>query len=1207
MSDHTASIPIVCSPAPERKSLGTAWLCAPGRAMTAWHVLTAHGGTEFLLVFPDGSERRARLFDSSAQADHGLQTRASESKGSRPEPYLPLDVAVLGFAAAADDPPPLALNDDGDVCREGWTTFGYPSAAPQGFPSSGTVTDQRGHTLYLMCQEDDRYAWRGLSGAPVIDQGGAVIATITSFPEEIYGALYATPLRDAWRTLQRWRAEATAAPSSGPVTAYLERMLPSWRRRPYTTSLINYGSATKPLDDIFIAPRFRGLATKTARRDAEASGVAVRFETLANELRAADTRPWLIRGDPGTGKSAFLRWVCASCASYWMERSEVRCLVPVLAHANELVGTDLAALIEKKIDNRRVCPPADAIWLVLLDGLDELISEAHRSEVIDRIRAAGRKPKARGCNIRLVVTSRPIAALEALDVPHANHRVLMPFDFQRLVEFAQAWFPRETQGDMAQQFVAQVRRSRVEGMTSVPAMATMAAIVFSQSVDERLPTSRVDLYDRFIELMLQVRSPEAHTAFYGECSRHFAELPDLGRLLLIHREDIASHLATVVQAGVIVQGPADLVAAAVPFCQQKGWLPVAATRSVRHGLQHRLLRELLLGSGLFVAAGEPDQIDFFHNTLREALVAKTVGASVGDDAESISQLMDRWPEARSREVVLLALVRVSTRGDAARRHVGQAVGRVVQAAQRGRQDNQRGLHFVGTALAEGLRLDAADEHAVVAALMERIGKWNPCLEFYSEFRSPNPLDVLRRMPDNDILKQALLQTLRTEPTRCAARLGAYLEYVIDIGRPEEFEDVLLQPGPAADAATVMLLRAGHGAQVLDNLHALLMAPERRYVNHLGLAFVAGELLPAVDAARIGEDTRVEDRLRIALASRFWRREPARWAQTVVTQLLHKIVLSKYGEADDALARAAVAVTGVLCDRPQSDSTTLVLLRAWIGVAEQDATQVPVWVTALIDEEAGSIDLRLAACALALRAGSVGAWLDRCVELLMSQEWSSERPLLLDTLVDLQQTVALQRAWEREQSWSHRSDIAVALARCGERKRALAWVRTTMSANAAGSPEWQAALTALAEVGETEQAARAVVDLARKQPTQSINTKQLRSWGATDSLAEVVRIAEVAPETRRHIVRTLCDMGAHEVLKKVSEDTEVSPLVRLEAFKEFEAIGLSADAARAYASCTSTLGVAHSASEMEKKAYRYELERVPWPPTIADELRKRAAS
>lgn len=1202
MSDYTASIPKVCSPAPKNVHLGTAWLCAPGRAMTALHVLTKYGGNEFVLVFPDGSQRCATLFDSSEQTDRHLH------------PKFPWDVALLRFQPTIDDPPALDLNDDGDA-RNGheWKTFGYPIADPAGFPTRGTVTDHPrdssgelpiDRSLPLMCQEHDREVWKGLSGAPVIDRDGAVIATITSYKEEVAGVIRATPLRDAWRALGLWRAEASAALSTGLLSSYLKRMLPAWRSMPYRSSLVHSGSAAaRPLDDIFIAPRFRTPTTKSPRRHADSSGRTVTFEWLNKEL--GNSRPWLIRGDPGTGKSMFFRWLCTRFALHWLSRSEDRRFIPVLAHARELLGTDLRSVIQKKIDDKAVRPPPGAVWLLLLDGLDELISETSRSEVIDRLREAVHGPRVMECGIRLLVASRPIAALEALQ-DQARQLVVMPFDSGQMVRFASAWFPRDTRGDMAQNFIAEVKRSRIEGMTTVPAMATMAAIVFDRSVDRALPTGRVALYDRFIELMLHVRSDEeAQAAFDAECRKHFYELPSTtARDLLAQREQIASHLAAAVQGGAIPQGPADLVSAAVLFCQKHGWLPDAERDSLKYDLERHLVRELLIGSGLFVTADgpdRPDRLDFFHNTLREALVAKARAAGVRDEASSISDLVYQWPESRWREIVLLALVRVSLHSDAARRHVGEAVISVMKASK-------RGLQFVGTALAEGLQLEVADEQAIVAELMDRIGRWNPCVEFFSEFRSPNPLDILRRMPGNKSLEQALLTTLRTDPTRCGIRLAAYLEYVVDIGHPDEFADVLLKPGPAADAATVLLLRAGHGALVRGRVCELLKSQSMRRGFLMRLAAVAGESLGTPDAKSICDDNTVEPLVRLSLAAHFWKRESATWAQTVLADLVQSVTLSTSDDDDAALARAIVAVPEVLNHRPRSDDTSLVILRAWVDTAGDDEAPPPDWVMAAIDDENTTPDLRLGACALALRMGRRGRLLELSVELLTIEHASYHgRQVLLDTVVDVEGSAVLLSVLSREQSWQRRGEVAAALARCGEFDKAIGWVRSTMSSYLPGSAEWVAATNTLGEIGETELAARARVDLARSYPDSGVwvDTKLLQSWGAAEALADIARIGGLDPDVRRRAVRVLSEMGALEILKQLSVDATVSPLIRLETVTEFLAIGLSAAAAQAYAMCESILGPADSESDMARKAYRHELQLITWSPSIAVQLAKKA--
>ena len=148
-----------------------------------------------------------------------------------------------------------------------------------------------------------------------------------------------------------------------------------------------------------------------------------------------------------------------------------------------------------------------------------MVDVDQRDKVIQRLKTRSAYARSRVKQpLRLVVASRPLAILDEMPDAEVQHFVLQPFSSAQLEQFASNWFASEgDDGVKASNFVAELKASRIEGLAAVPALATLAAVVFERSADGSLPRRRSELYDQFIELVCEERDEEAWQSFVDVC------------------------------------------------------------------------------------------------------------------------------------------------------------------------------------------------------------------------------------------------------------------------------------------------------------------------------------------------------------------------------------------------------------------------------------------------------------------------------------------------------------------------------------------------------------------------------------------------------------------------------------------------------------------------------------------------------------------
>ncbi len=374
-----------------------------------------------------------------------------------------------------------------------------------------------------------------------------------------------------------------------------------------------------------------GSLRRRAER-AERLGVA---DVLRQESRL------VVLGDPGAGKTTFLRYVALALAEgeraardrLGLAGSWLPIYLPLAAYNQELQKerVSLEDYVLHYWDTRSFGRPgmdqlvAQALdagkVLLLLDGLDEVGSRADRRATIGQVEAWTNSYGSRGN--RVVVSSRVVGYDEAPLACDFHAYTLSPFGPQEIERFAHQWcvayrrwadpqqpleMARQKGLDEAARLVAEIRADpKVESLAANPLLITIIALIHYKGA--RLPDHRVELYDLCIKTLVENwREVRSEAGPVGEELRFASEIKVLAPFALwLQRR--APGPGGAARRDAVRSQLIDLLAR-----QFKGDREAAAAEADRF---------LELGrrqTGLLVERGE-GWFGFFHPTFKEYLAA----------------------------------------------------------------------------------------------------------------------------------------------------------------------------------------------------------------------------------------------------------------------------------------------------------------------------------------------------------------------------------------------------------------------------------------------------------------------------------------------------------------------------------------------------------------------------------------------------------
>jgi len=370
----------------------------------------------------------------------------------------------------------------------------------------------------------------------------------------------------------------------------------------------------------------------------------------------------VILGDPGAGKTTFLKYVALLHASGHGDGQRLPVLLPLSAYANALAERDvrLDDFIAGYFHELGADLPLDALLrqalaggraLVMLDGLDEVTDLNLRDTVVSRVvefftlqRRAGNK---------FLLTSRIVGYREVRrSTDGLEEATLVDFDDEEIGAFVSQWTAALEQAAAGATAVAQqdAERERRELLNAVqhnpgvrrlaanPLLLTVLALMKRQGVT--LLKRRVELYQKYVETLL---SSWNRARGLGRAPTRDLDVVETVKLLA----PLALWMHTV-NPGVGLVKKVELEDELQRLYRQRGEAQPAAAG-------HRFLRDVRQHASLLLERG-PGQYGFIHLTFEEYLAAVALAQQGQEDVSPVVQaLLARVAEPAWREVTLLAV------------------------------------------------------------------------------------------------------------------------------------------------------------------------------------------------------------------------------------------------------------------------------------------------------------------------------------------------------------------------------------------------------------------------------------------------------------------------------------------------------------------------------------------------------------------------
>jgi len=464
---------------------------------------------------------------------------------------------------------------------------------------------------------------------------------------------------------------------------YLAFLVASYRRLDFRGIVQTKTQVELPLAEVYVS---LNVAPSGGGRIGEPCDVmderalrerAERAERLGIEDVLRDESRLVVLGDPGAGKTTFLRYVALALAEGEQAAQERLGLsgerLPVylpLAAYNEALQKERVSLEDHVLhywDTRSFDWPgmgqlvAQALQagqvLLLLDGLDEVGSRADRLAVARQVEAWANSYGSRGN--RVVVSSRVVGYDEAPLACDFRAFTLSPFGLKEIGRFAhqwcvayQGWADPDQSEEMAlekghaeaAQLVAEIHADpKVESLASNPLLVTIIALIHYKGT--RLPDHRVELYDLCIQTLVETwREARSEAGPVGRPLRVANEIKVLAPFALwLQRE--APGPGGAARRAAVRDRLVDLIAR-----QFRGDREAAETEA-------DLFLELgQRQTGLLVERGE-GWFGFFHPTFKEYLAARAcvLEGQIQGVAGTWEVLRPHLGDALWHEVILLTV------------------------------------------------------------------------------------------------------------------------------------------------------------------------------------------------------------------------------------------------------------------------------------------------------------------------------------------------------------------------------------------------------------------------------------------------------------------------------------------------------------------------------------------------------------------------
>ncbi|MEV0052139.1 NACHT domain-containing protein [Saccharopolyspora shandongensis] len=473
--------------------------------------------------------------------------------------------------------------------------------------------------------DEDRVVAGSAAGAPVLDWRTGGVCGVLDDAGELVAVPAAPELASAARLNHDWldllSAEQLRAGGWQHPGPRLRRYLTTVGRADHEHAYSLVSRQAPPLSKIYLA--------RQATRLADAAEPPEHLERLQAD-RLLEHHPGVqVLGFPGMGKSSLVRRLAAESARRWLAGGE-GAFVPVLIPAEALTRTATLpdALADgvvhgfsHQLDRSQLVelfgaePLPGVRWLVLVDGLDEVLDPAARHDVLRKIGELREQPE-----YWVLITSRPLdrrGFLGQIDQTRYPTFTIEPFTDDELRDFAaRVLRERHHPGpeDAAADFLARVHRTKLRTLARVPLISTMLCLLYAENPNDELPDNQSQLYGRFVSwLKTKLKELDARTLLRNRVYTHGPTAERAVDELVENIEPLLQEIAFGRQKLGAEQRDLPL------FEHALAWTGVERPASMSPEDWAEVLADALRVSGLVIQPGS--DFRFLHQTVEEYLAA----------------------------------------------------------------------------------------------------------------------------------------------------------------------------------------------------------------------------------------------------------------------------------------------------------------------------------------------------------------------------------------------------------------------------------------------------------------------------------------------------------------------------------------------------------------------------------------------------------
>ena len=450
---------------------------------------------------------------------------------------------------------------------------------------------------------------------------------------------------------------------------------------------------------------------------------------LASQLlHQNQSNKFVLLGAPGSGKTTLLSFFAVMLAQDNPEKiglpSGIDCL-PILikirdfARLSDINLLDYARQFAEKNMSVKPLPEgffeywlADGRAMILLDGLDEVVEESKRYEVVQHIESfLGQYHQ----NLA-IITSRPAGyKRDFFNTSEFEHYQLQLFDDAKVDEFINHWYDsRVRDATEAQRRKDSIKKAldendRIKLLARNPLLLTIIALIHRyQAV---LPRARHKLYEKAVETLL--KNWDANKNLTEQSGFKCLDVDDLRRLMEILAYGIHTQGSTDKPEGGTLILKEDLLDQLTKNIKIKKQVERFEAKEEAK----RFVDFIQQRTGLLNEQGQ-DLYAFVHKTFQEYLCAQEISYQADDDDDFqivINHIQEHLHDPHWREVLLLLIAQQKPKKAA------KAMRAILAANSEHEEWLHRDLFFAGSCLAENIKeLKVADSSLTVEILQKLV-------------------------------------------------------------------------------------------------------------------------------------------------------------------------------------------------------------------------------------------------------------------------------------------------------------------------------------------------------------------------------------------------------------------------------------------------------------------------------------------------------